>query len=109
MNVLKPNLKATVITLLEKGISQREINRKIGINRKTIRRYAQLYDSVISEDAEPSNYPTLEGVATGSSVLPVQNPPPRSPVSEHPYVVVRKDSEKYRYIEPCCGGNYGRG
>jgi transposase len=82
MNVLKPNLKATVITLLEKGISQREINRKTGINRKTIRRYAQLYDSVIFEEAEHSNYPSLEGVATGSSFLPVQNPPPRPPALE---------------------------
>lgn len=73
MNVLKPNLKATVITLLEKGISQREISRKTGINRKTIRRYAQLYDLVPSEDAENSNYLTSKEVATGS----FQNPPPR--------------------------------
>jgi transposase/5S rRNA maturation endonuclease (ribonuclease M5) len=80
MNVLKPNLKTTVITLLEKGISQREINRKTGINRKTIRRYAHLYHQASSEDAEHSNYPTLEKVATDSSVLAVQNTPPRPPV-----------------------------
>jgi len=76
MNVLKPNLKATVITLLDKGISQREINRKTGINRKTIRRYAQLYHLVPSEESEHSKYPTREGVATGS---PVQNTPPWPP------------------------------
>jgi hypothetical protein len=66
MNVLKPNLKATVETLLEKGISQREINRKTGINRKTIRRYDRLYHLAPSEDSEHSNYPTGEEVATGS-------------------------------------------
>ena len=64
MNVLKPNLKATVETLLEKGLSQREIHRKTGINRKTIRKYDRLYHQAPSEETEPSNYPTKEGVAT---------------------------------------------
>ena len=41
MNVLKPNLKITIETLLEKGLSQREIRRKTGIHRKTVRRYSQ--------------------------------------------------------------------
>ena len=82
MNVLKPNLKATVITLLEKGISQREINRKTGINRKTIRRYAQLHHLVPSEETEHSNYPTSERVATGSLTHLGQNPPPRPPALE---------------------------
>jgi len=81
MNVLKPNLKATVITLLKKGISQREINRKTGINRKTIRRYAQLYALMSSEESEHSKYPTSEGVATGSCV---QNTPPRPPALAEP-------------------------
>jgi transposase/5S rRNA maturation endonuclease (ribonuclease M5) len=82
MNVLKPNLRTTVETLLEKGISQREINRKTGINRKTIRRYDRLYHEVLSEDTDHSNYPTLEGVATGSWIEPGQNPPPRPPAQE---------------------------
>jgi transposase len=82
MNVLKPNLKATVETLLEKGISQREINRKTGINRKTIRRYDRLYHLAPSEDSEHSNYPTGEEVATGSWVQSGQNPPPRPPAPE---------------------------
>ena len=81
MNVLKPNLKATVITLLKKGIGQREINRKTGINRKTIRRYAQSYALMSSEESEHSKSPTSEGVATGSCV---QNPPPRPPALENP-------------------------
>jgi len=43
MNVLKPNLKITIGTLLKKGLSQREISRKTGIHRRTIRRYFQEY------------------------------------------------------------------
>jgi len=79
MNVLKPDLRATVKTLLEKGISQREINRKTGINRRTIRRYGRLYDQVVCEDTANSNYPTSEGMATGSWEQCGQNTPPRPP------------------------------
>ena len=42
MNVLKPHLRTTVTTLLDKGVSQREIERKTGIDRKTIRRYGRM-------------------------------------------------------------------
>jgi transposase/5S rRNA maturation endonuclease (ribonuclease M5) len=79
MNVLKPHLETTVKTLLGKGVSQREINRKTGINRKTIRRYGRLYHLVASESSDHSNYPTGEVVATGSWVQPGQNTPPRPP------------------------------
>ena len=81
MNVLKPNVKTTVQTLLDKGISQREINRKTGIDRKTIRRYGRLYDLAPAEETDHSKYPTGEGVATGSGVQSGQNPPPRPPAS----------------------------
>ena len=79
MNVLKPNLETTVKTLLGKGVSQREINRKTGIDRKTIRRYGRLYHLVRSTEYDPLNSPTGEGVATGSGVQSGQNPPPRPP------------------------------
>ena len=39
MNILKPDKKSTIITLLKNGISQREISRKTSIDRKTIRKY----------------------------------------------------------------------
>jgi len=39
LNVLKPNLRITVETLLRKGRSQREIERQTGVDRKTIRRW----------------------------------------------------------------------
>lgn len=40
MNVLKPNKRTTVATLLATGTSQREIARLTGVDRKTIRRLA---------------------------------------------------------------------
>ena len=65
MNVLKPHLRTTVETLLEAGASQREIRRRTGVDRKTIRRYARARKS-----------PTP---ATGSEGLEGQTPPPRPP------------------------------
>jgi transposase len=65
LNVLKPNVRITVQTLLKNGTSQREIERVTGVDRKTIRRYAR-----------EANSP---GVATGSEPEGGQNPPPRPP------------------------------
>ena len=79
MNVLKPHLQTTVRTLLEKGVSQREINRKTGIDRKTIRRYGRLSHLVSSKENDHSKSPGAQGVATGSDVQSGQNPPPRPP------------------------------
>ena len=63
MNVLKSHLRITIETLLASGTSQREIERRTGVSRKTIRRYA-------------ANSP---GVATGSAAAADQMPPPRPP------------------------------
>jgi hypothetical protein len=41
VNVLKPYLKSTVFTLIAQDVSHREIHRLTGIDRKTIRYYAQ--------------------------------------------------------------------
>jgi hypothetical protein len=79
MNVLKPDLQATVKTLMSKALSQREIHRKTGIDRKTIRRYGRLYDLLPKQEAmHHSKSPTVTGVATGLD----QNPPPRPPGPE---------------------------
>lgn len=67
MNVLKASLRITIETLLSRGVSQREIERRTGVDRKTIRRYA-------------ANSP---GVATGSAGEPAQTPPPRPPGERH--------------------------
>jgi transposase len=81
MNVLKPSLQTTIKTLLDNEISQREIERKIGIDRKTIRRYARLSDPSTTENGDDSKSPTSVKVATGSETSAVQNPPPRPPAS----------------------------
>lgn len=60
--------RSTVITLLENGVSQHEIHRKTGIDRKTIRKIARGM-------LLPANSP----MATGSGVAGEQIPPPRPP------------------------------
>ncbi|MDR3557755.1 MAG: IS21 family transposase, partial [Syntrophobacteraceae bacterium] len=79
MNVLKPDLQTTIRTLLSKGVSQREIERKTGIDRKTIRRYAQSFNLATSREGEHSKSPTEQDVASGSGESGAQNPPPRPP------------------------------
>ncbi len=82
MNVLKPDLQATIKTLLSKGVSQREIERKTGIDRKTIRRYARSLDMATPKEGEDSKSSTEQDVATGSGESGAQNPPPRPPGRE---------------------------
>ncbi len=82
MNVLKLSLQTTIKTLLHKEISQREIQRKTGIDRKTIRRYGQSYDSDEVQESGDSQSPTPQEVATGSEIPLNQNPPPRPPAPE---------------------------
>jgi len=69
VNALKPHLQTTLRTLLERGATQREIERITGIDRKTIRSYEKRLA------AERANSP---GVATGSAE---QIPPPRPPAA----------------------------
>ena len=72
MNVLKPHQKGAVITLLENAVSQHEISRKTGIDRKTVRKLALAMAARVGGD---SNSP----MATGSAGRPVQIPPPWPP------------------------------
>ena len=65
MNVLKAHLRMTIATLLASGTSQREIEKRTGVDRKTIRRCAGT-----------ANAP---GGATGCSKPADQMPPPRPP------------------------------
>jgi len=67
---LKSHLRITIETLLHKGATQREIARRTGVDRKTIRRYARL-----------ANSPTP---ATGSQGDGRQTPPPRPPAPRPP-------------------------
>ena len=61
---MKSHLRITIATLLGRGESQHEIHRRTGVDRKTIRRYA-----------EGANSP----MATGSDGAVGQIPPPRPP------------------------------
>jgi transposase len=62
---LKAHLRITIETLMSCGVSHREIERRTGVDRKTIRRYATAANS--------------PGVATGSDGGPGETPPPRPP------------------------------
>ncbi|MCD6295436.1 MAG: IS21 family transposase [Deltaproteobacteria bacterium] len=77
MNVLKPEKKATLVTLLKNNISQREISRKAKIDRKTIRKYGRQFD-IIPLPSKDNFSPSAEMVATDQDKD--QNPPPRPPV-----------------------------
>jgi len=67
---LKSYLRITIDTLHRTGTSHREIQRRTGVDRKTIRRYVRLAAVAVA------NSP---GVATGSGEDGDQNPPPRPP------------------------------
>ncbi len=89
---MKPNQRATVYTLLERGSTQREIARITGIDRKTVRSYQR------RRQAEQSNSP---GVATGPDAMAAhvaaQIPPPWPPA---PTSVAASLCEPYRdFIE----------
>jgi transposase len=70
---LKLHRKGAVITLLQNGVSQHEISRKTGVDRKTIRKIAQAIKAEINTDPAKSPTPT-----TGSADV-LQNPPSRPP------------------------------
>lgn len=71
---MKPHKQSTIFTLVRNEVSQREIHRMTGIDRKTIRKYrGQLKASGERGDSNSST------PATGSEVSEGQNPPPWPP------------------------------
>ena len=60
MNVLKPHLQTTIWTLLRAGNSQREIERRTGISRHTIRAWAKR----LAAQGDPPADSNCPGVAT---------------------------------------------
>lgn len=82
MNVLKPNKRTTVATLLATGTSQREIARLTGVDRKTIRRQAL---GTTGPESNSSNLATGSAAASSSTPatgIPVEIPPPRPPAPD---------------------------
>ncbi len=75
MNVLKPNKKNAITVLLANNLSQHEICRKTGIDRKTIRKYA----AILANEDSQSKSPIINEAAAGRIDGVNQNPPPRPP------------------------------
>ena len=67
MNVLKPHLKSTVFTLISQDVSQREIHRLTGIDRKTIRFYAKSVPTDVAGGDSSSSTPAT-GFSSGKGV-----------------------------------------
>ena len=78
---MKPHLQTTIWTLLRAGNSQREIERRTGISRHTIRAWARRFDA----QADPPAEANCPGVATDPAAGgPAQTAPPRPPTSSPP-------------------------
>ena len=77
MNVLTPQQRNSVVTLLQNKVSQHQIKRKTGIDRKTIRKLAQ---EMFAALAAASNSP----MPAASLGLADQIPPPRPPAPAQP-------------------------
>ena len=69
MHVLTQQKHSAVVVLMDREGTQHEIQRKTGVDRKTVRKIAR------SLAAEKSNSP----MATGSDPGAPQNPPPQTP------------------------------
>jgi transposase len=82
MNVLQSNKKTAIITLLTNGVSQREIGRKVRVDRKTVRKYARMANKNKEAEDTAIEISKSPGVATGSEAVTGQNPPPRPPALE---------------------------
>ena len=80
MNVLKPEKRATMVTLLNNNISQREISCKVGIDRKTIRKYIRRQSDILLLAEKDGSSPSEAVVATEQGDNRIQNPPLRPPV-----------------------------
>ena len=82
MNVLQPNKKTAIITLLTNGISQREIGRKVRVDRKTVRKYARMADHYNKTQTTAADLSKSTRVATGFEASVGENHPPRPPAFE---------------------------
>jgi transposase len=102
VNVLKPHLRITVLTLLASGTSQREIARRTGVHRDTIRSLAAKWSTPAtgSEAGEvreaPRSTANWATLATGSDGRADQTPPPRPPA---PKQAVSACAEHRSFIE----------
>jgi len=83
---LKPHLQTTIWTLLKAGNSQREIERRTGISRHTIRVWAKRFEAQGDPPPQPPPDSNCPGVATDLAEPQPTDPgeqtaPPRPPAS----------------------------
>ncbi len=76
---MKPHLQTTVWTLLKAGNSQREIERRTGVSRHTIRAWSERFAAQGAPPATSPDAANCSGVATDPGALPGQTAPPRPP------------------------------
>lgn len=77
---MKPHLQTTIWTLLSAGNTQREIERRTGISRHTIRAWAKRFAAQVDPPPPPPADPNCPGVATDPAApLSGQTAPPRPP------------------------------
>ena len=79
---MKPHLQTTIWTLLRAGNTQREIERRTGISRHTIRAWAKRFEAQGDPPPQPPGDSNCPGVAADPVVpLASQTAPPRPPAS----------------------------
>ena len=82
---MKSHLRITIETLLKSATSQREIERRTLVSRKTIRRYAAAL-------ALAANSPRVPTGSESGDPPGIQNPPPRPPACEPPKTAVARSA-----------------
>jgi transposase len=96
VNVLKPHLRTTVATLLASGTPQREIERRTGVDRKTIRALRRAMGSAAGVEA---NSPTP---ATGPAGPVGQIPPPWPPAQAAAATLVASQPKLPAHARSAC-------
>ena len=102
MNVLKPHLQTTIWTLLRAGNTQREIERRTGISRHTIRAWAKRFEAQGDPPPPSPDDSNCPGVAADLVVpLASQTAPPRPPtdLSVSPAVAISKCEPHRSFID----------
>ncbi len=100
MNVLKPEKRAAMTTLLNKNVSQREISRNTGIDRKTIRKYIRQNDLGLPANQKS---PDRSGLATGLT----NEPESKSP---HPgHRLIHLSQNRFRFMHDLPATPIGHG